>query len=82
MHLPLSQGSVGNRAFGTRHRAALGVEQESDAMVLVVSEETATVSIATVGCWKRDLTLLQMRDVLAGRAPRATAEHAIPLLAG
>jgi len=80
--LPLSQGTVGNRAFGTRHRAALGLSEESDAMVIVVSEETAMVSIAHRGVLRTDLTPLQVRDVLAGRAPRATAEHAVPVLAG
>jgi diadenylate cyclase len=79
--LPLSQGTVGNRSLGTRHRAALGLSEETDAMVIVVSEETSMVSVAQRGVLQADLTPLQVRDVLSGRAPRNTAEHAVPLMA-
>ena len=47
--LPLSQNPRLAYALGTRHRAALGISEESDAIVLVVSEETSQISIAEAG---------------------------------
>lgn len=48
-HLPLSKSSVFSRKLGTRHSAALGISEETDAVVLVVSEETGAISIAHGG---------------------------------
>ena len=67
--LPLSQKPMTDRALGTRHRAALGLSDETDALVLVVSEERSTISIAERGRLWRDLTTVEVRGVLAGRAP-------------
>ena len=47
--LPLSQADLLNSSMGTRHRAAIGMSESSDAVVLVVSEETGTISIAEGG---------------------------------
>ena len=67
--LPLSQSVLADRSLGTRHRAALGLSDESDSIVVVVSEETATVSVAERGRLWRELSPHQLREMLAGHTP-------------
>lgn len=75
--LPLSQKTLADRSLGTRHRAALGLTDETDALVLVVSEERATVSVAERGRLWRDLSPLELRGMLTGRLPtRSDSESA------
>ena len=78
--LPLSQASLIDRSLGTRHRAALGLSEETDAVVVVVSEETATITVAASGRLWRDFSPLQVRDLVAGRPLREVA--ALPHDAG
>ena len=72
--LPLTQQPLEDRSLGTRHRAALGLSDETDALVIVVSEETATISVAQNGRLMRGLSAPQVRDIIAGRTPRTTTE--------
>ncbi len=65
--LPLTQFPVMDKSLGTRHRAALGLSEETDAVVVVVSEETSKVSIAVRGTLRQGVTPDQLRDELAGR---------------
>jgi diadenylate cyclase len=67
--LPLSQRSMSDRTLGTRHRAALGLTDETDAFVVVVSEERSTISVAERGQLWVDLAAVDVREMLAGRPP-------------
>ncbi len=73
--LPLSQAALLDRSLGTRHRAALGLSEETDAIVIVVSEETSTISVAVGGRLLRNLTAPQVRELLSGRSPLQIASH-------
>lgn len=61
---PTSNSSKVNKKFGTRHRAALGIAEESDAISVVVSEETGRISIAVKGELFYNLSLDDVRMML------------------
>jgi uncharacterized protein (TIGR00159 family) len=63
--LPLSENVVGTPRYGSRHRAALGVSEQSDAIAVVVSEETGAISVATNGRMVRHLSEARLRKLLA-----------------
>lgn len=69
--LPLSQASALDRSLGTRHRAALGLAEETDALVVVVSEETSAMSLAAHARLWRNLTPQQLKSRIIGPADRA-----------
>lgn len=62
--LPLTSNTNLSRELGTRHRAALGISEASDAMVIVVSEETGKISIAINGTLTRNLDRESLRRAL------------------
>ena len=64
--LPLTKNTSVSAELGTRHRAALGVSEESDAVVVVVSEETGQISVAVNGGLACRFTRDTLRDVLEG----------------
>lgn len=61
---PLTQNISLDRIMGTRHQAALGLSEESDATLLIVSEETGTISLAYRGKMSRDLDENAVRRIL------------------
>ena len=76
--LPLTQYPVEDKSLGTRHRAALGLSEETDSIVLVVSEETSKVSIAIRGLLHRGVTGQQLQEVLAGKTWPSIDTTAVP----
>lgn len=62
--LPLTRAEHVSRHLGTRHRAALGVSEESDAVTIVVSEESGFISLAYRGIFHRDLSPAELEDML------------------
>jgi len=69
--LPLTAEHV-DVALGTRHRAAIGISEVSDARVIIISEETGTISIAIGGEIKRGVTEKEMRDTIMWGEPTRT----------
>ncbi len=72
--LPLTVNPLVSKDFGTRHRAAIGLTEETDAVAVIVSEETGQISLAFEGRIDRGLTpeelRARLRPLLTGRAAR------------
>jgi diadenylate cyclase len=62
--LPLSKSSEIPRKYGTRHRAGLGISEESDAIAVMVSEETGEISVAVGGKFHRNLDQELLKSLL------------------
>ena len=79
--LPLTRnGEMLSKRLGTRHRAALGVSEETDAVVVVVSEETGIISICAGGVLRRDLPPEQLENYLSElMAQTRTESTALPV---
>jgi len=62
--LPLSQNNNIDVTLGTRHRAAIGVSEISDAVAIVISEETGIISVVNNGVIERDFNIITLREKL------------------
>ncbi len=79
-YLPLSESSFISKELGTRHRAAIGLSEVTDAITVIVSEETGAVSITAAGDLDRNLSMeefeARLRKVWFGSAPEQV-DHSI-----
>jgi diadenylate cyclase len=80
--LPLSMNPVLSTQFGTRHRAAIGITEETDAISVVISEETGAISIAAGGKIEREITVEYLRERLSELLRRYLPTAALPTPVG
>jgi diadenylate cyclase len=76
--LPLSMNPLLSTQLGTRHRAGIGITEETDAIAVICSEETGAISIALGGRIERDLTVEQLRERLGAELRRHMSPAALP----
>jgi diadenylate cyclase len=76
--LPLSMNPVLSTQMGTRHRAGIGITEETDAIAVIVSEESGAISMAVGGKIVRDLTVEQLREHLSSELRRYVSPVALP----
>jgi diadenylate cyclase len=76
--LPLSMNPVLSTQLGTRHRAGIGVTEETDAIAVIVSEETGAISLAVGGKIERDLSVEQLRERLGELLRRYVPPSTLP----
>jgi diadenylate cyclase len=80
--LPLSMNPVLSTQMGTRHRAGIGITEETDAIAVIVSEETGAISMAVGGKIERDLTAEQLRERLSIELRRYMSPVTLPTVVG
>ncbi len=76
--LPLSMNPVLSTQLGTRHRAGIGITEETDAVAVIISEETGTISVAVSGNIERDLTVERLRERLSHLLRRYAPTPSLP----
>ena len=76
--LPLSMNPVLSTQMGTRHRAGIGITEETDSIAVIVSEETGGISIAVAGNIERDITAEYLRERLSELLRRYVPPSALP----
>lgn len=76
--LPLSMNPLLSTQLGTRHRAGIGITEETDAIAVICSEETGAISFAIGGRIERDLTVEQLRERLSSELRRHITPVALP----
>jgi len=76
--LPLSMNPVLSTQLGTRHRAGIGITEETDAIAVIVSEETGAISMAVGGKIERDLSVEQLRERMGDHLRRRLPPSTLP----
>ena len=76
--LPLSLNPILSTQMGTRHRAGIGITEESDAIAVIVSEETGAISVAVAGQIERDVTPEELRERLSVLLHRLVPATTLP----
>lgn len=76
--LPLSMNPVLSTQLGTRHRAGIGITEETDAIAVIISEETGAISLAVAGKIERELTVELLRDRLGSLLRRYVPAPTLP----
>lgn len=76
--LPLSMNPLLSTQLGTRHRAGIGITEETDAIAVICSEETGAISVAVGGRVDRDLSVQQLRERLGAELRRHMTPTALP----
>jgi diadenylate cyclase len=76
--LPLSMNPLLSTQLGTRHRAGIGITEETDAISVIVSEETGAISVAVGGNIERDITVERLRERLAELLRRYVPQPSMP----
>jgi diadenylate cyclase len=76
--LPLSMNPVLSTQLGTRHRAGIGITEETDAIAVIVSEETGAISIAVGGNIERDIAVEDLRERLSDLLRRYVPASTLP----
>ena len=76
--LPLSMNPLLSTQLGTRHRAGIGITEETDAIAVICSEETGAISFAVGGNIERDLTVPQLRERLGLELRRRIIPASLP----
>jgi diadenylate cyclase len=79
--LPLSMNPVLSTQLGTRHRAGIGITEETDAIAVIVSEETGAISLAVSGNIERDITVEDLRERLSELLRRYVPPATLPTAA-
>ncbi len=79
--LPLSMNPVLSTQLGTRHRAGIGITEETDAIAVIVSEETGAISLAVSGNIERDITVEYLRERLSELLRRYVPPATLPTAA-
>jgi diadenylate cyclase len=78
--LPLSMNPLLSTQLGTRHRAGIGITEETDAIAVICSEESGAISLAVGGKIERDLTVEQLRSRLSSELRRYMAPVTLPTI--